>query len=366
LQGPTLYDVLRVSPVAKPETVEAAYRRLARTYHPDGSPAAGSAGKMAELNAAYQVLRDPTRRAAYDASIGLHDAAARRRGRWHSRIGLAAGLVVLLVVAAYVLSEPGSERDERANLQATEVARANAALTAQVLREAVSGDQVQPGTTPAAATLEIQAALGTPEALSADGTRQLADTEAPGAAISAQAAPETKELRPAGLAETSEALAARANRESEQDLARPEVVQAEAMVGEAGRQVEELAAGPAQPALPEPLPSAQSAATPAAPPCIESDRMEFDGLLLEPLRRSDTVEYFGRGRVRNGCDKPVRIQLVFEALGADGTVVLNGQTRPLVLAPGQASEVNDSIGFRPRADVASFQAFASITDAGGN
>jgi hypothetical protein len=65
---PSLYEVLQVSPRADPEVVHAAYRVLARIHHPDLNPAPDAARFMRRLNAAYEVLRDPERRARYDAS----------------------------------------------------------------------------------------------------------------------------------------------------------------------------------------------------------------------------------------------------------------------------------------------------------
>jgi curved DNA-binding protein CbpA len=58
------YKVLQVDPEADPEVIRAAYRRLAQKHHPDYG---GNDRRMAELNAAYFVLRDPQRRAGYDA-----------------------------------------------------------------------------------------------------------------------------------------------------------------------------------------------------------------------------------------------------------------------------------------------------------
>lgn len=58
-----LYDHLSVTPDAQPAVVEAAYRALMKQHHPDH---AGAAQRAAEINAAYAVLRDPQRRAAYD------------------------------------------------------------------------------------------------------------------------------------------------------------------------------------------------------------------------------------------------------------------------------------------------------------
>ena len=61
-----LYQVLQVDPAADAEVLEAAYRRLARKYHPDVSSAPDAQTRMRELNDAYSTLRDPVRRAGYD------------------------------------------------------------------------------------------------------------------------------------------------------------------------------------------------------------------------------------------------------------------------------------------------------------
>jgi hypothetical protein len=62
-----LYRVLQVDPSADAEVVEAAYRRLARKFHPDVSARADAEARIRELNSAYEVLGDAGRRAAYDA-----------------------------------------------------------------------------------------------------------------------------------------------------------------------------------------------------------------------------------------------------------------------------------------------------------
>jgi hypothetical protein len=62
--------VLQVDPSAEPEVIEAAFRRLARKYHPDVNPEPGAAVRMRELSAAYDVLRDAGRRAEYDRGRG--------------------------------------------------------------------------------------------------------------------------------------------------------------------------------------------------------------------------------------------------------------------------------------------------------
>lgn len=61
-----VYERLNVDPSASPDAIRLAYRLLAHRLQPDrnASPAAVSA--MVQINQAYAVLRDPTRRAAYD------------------------------------------------------------------------------------------------------------------------------------------------------------------------------------------------------------------------------------------------------------------------------------------------------------
>ncbi len=51
------YETLQVSPTAEPEVIAAAYRALAKKYHPDRSDAADAIVHMARLNAAYQALK---------------------------------------------------------------------------------------------------------------------------------------------------------------------------------------------------------------------------------------------------------------------------------------------------------------------
>ena len=60
------YKVLQVDPEAEDEVIQAAYRRLARKYHPDVASDPAAADRMAAINAAWAVLRDAAGRAAYD------------------------------------------------------------------------------------------------------------------------------------------------------------------------------------------------------------------------------------------------------------------------------------------------------------
>ncbi len=69
------YKVLQVDPDAEAEVIEAAYRRLARKYHPDVSGGSGTTQRMQELNEAYTMLRDPARREAYHRAFQRDQAA---------------------------------------------------------------------------------------------------------------------------------------------------------------------------------------------------------------------------------------------------------------------------------------------------
>jgi curved DNA-binding protein CbpA len=61
------YQALGVPPTAGPEEIRAAYLRLMREHHPDLHPGdLVSAGTAREVNAAYEVLGDQAKRAAYD------------------------------------------------------------------------------------------------------------------------------------------------------------------------------------------------------------------------------------------------------------------------------------------------------------
>jgi molecular chaperone DnaJ len=62
-----LYGLLGVAPDAGDDEIKSAYRARARELHPDTNPGdAASEAKFKEVTVAYEVLRDPERRARYD------------------------------------------------------------------------------------------------------------------------------------------------------------------------------------------------------------------------------------------------------------------------------------------------------------
>ncbi len=60
------YKIMGVARQASAEDIKRAHRKLARQYHPDVSKEPGAEAKFKELTEAYEVLRDPEKRAAYD------------------------------------------------------------------------------------------------------------------------------------------------------------------------------------------------------------------------------------------------------------------------------------------------------------
>lgn len=110
------YSVLKVHPQCDQKTLEAAYRELAKIYHPD-HPETADTDKFREVLNAYRAIKEPEERAQYDLQYSLHtgfsfevaDAADEKSerealsdGDAHSRI-----LMHLYKRRRDVASEPG-------------------------------------------------------------------------------------------------------------------------------------------------------------------------------------------------------------------------------------------------------------------
>src|SRR5688500_3992912 len=84
---PDPYATLGVGREATASQLRAAYRRLAKRYHPDVHASAQASEDMKRVNRAWEILSSPSRRAQYDASVaartdqatGGHWAGAPRR-----------------------------------------------------------------------------------------------------------------------------------------------------------------------------------------------------------------------------------------------------------------------------------------------
>ncbi len=72
------YQVLHVRRDADPAVIEKAYKALSMKYHPDRLPAEARSEanrRMQRINEAYEVLRDPRRRRAYDRMLPSEGAS---------------------------------------------------------------------------------------------------------------------------------------------------------------------------------------------------------------------------------------------------------------------------------------------------
>lgn len=82
-----LYQALGVSPDASADDIKRAYRKMARKYHPDVNATPEADAKFKAAGEAYDVLRDPEKRAAYDRygakwDQPRPDPAQQQRGGW--------------------------------------------------------------------------------------------------------------------------------------------------------------------------------------------------------------------------------------------------------------------------------------------
>ncbi len=63
------YQILQVSQTAEKEVIEAAYKSLARKYHPDINKTSEAMERMKDINWAYEMLSDPIRRTEFDQNV---------------------------------------------------------------------------------------------------------------------------------------------------------------------------------------------------------------------------------------------------------------------------------------------------------
>lgn len=66
MQYKDYYEIMGVTRDASQEEIKRAYRKLARKYHPDVSKEPDAELRFKEVGEAYEVLKDPEKRAAYD------------------------------------------------------------------------------------------------------------------------------------------------------------------------------------------------------------------------------------------------------------------------------------------------------------
>lgn len=80
------YNYLQVSEQAEQEVIEAAYKRLARKYHPDNDFSTESEERMKLINQAYDVLSDAAKRKEYDRWL-LAQRKSSNTSRTYDRTG---------------------------------------------------------------------------------------------------------------------------------------------------------------------------------------------------------------------------------------------------------------------------------------
>ena len=105
------YRILGVSPDADGPAIRSAYRALMRVYHPDRNDDSEAQSRAREITAAFAILGDPEKRAAYDAQtfggIAIGDknwfAPQRRAPAPLRKVGLACVAVTFLLSLALVV-----------------------------------------------------------------------------------------------------------------------------------------------------------------------------------------------------------------------------------------------------------------------
>ena len=93
MQFKDYYDTLGVTRSASAEEIKRAYRKLARKYHPDVSKERNAEARFKDVQEAYEVLKDPDKRTAYD-QLG-RDYRSGQQFRpppdWEQRFGFSGG-----------------------------------------------------------------------------------------------------------------------------------------------------------------------------------------------------------------------------------------------------------------------------------
>ena len=79
------YQVLGIDPKASEDEIKKAYKKLARTYHPDLNPKRRitAEDRFKRLQEAYRVLSDPVSRQQYDQSLGISRPTSQSNSQPH-------------------------------------------------------------------------------------------------------------------------------------------------------------------------------------------------------------------------------------------------------------------------------------------
>jgi DnaJ-class molecular chaperone len=113
------YEVLGIAPGAGDEAIKDAFHGLAKTFHPDlNAGDALSERRFKEISQAYETLRDPKTRTAYELGLMHQRKRARRRISAAAMTGFATSMfctIVISLVMIWLLTDTGQvspgERD---------------------------------------------------------------------------------------------------------------------------------------------------------------------------------------------------------------------------------------------------------------
>lgn len=140
------YRTLNIPPGATADEIQRSYRTLARRYHPDLNSQPSAARAMAAINAAYEILGEPSRRAAYD--------------RTHTRTHFALDDAILSAAHDQLLRERWSVVQDKENAL---VLRTGSRIAQVLLTRLVKMSFIQPTLQRASGLLVILAANIEPE-----------------------------------------------------------------------------------------------------------------------------------------------------------------------------------------------------------
>lgn len=76
------YQILEVDSRASQTEIKRAYHRLAKLFHPDSHHQMANHERIAQVNAAYEVLKDPQQRSRYDQAESVRAVMAASGARW--------------------------------------------------------------------------------------------------------------------------------------------------------------------------------------------------------------------------------------------------------------------------------------------
>jgi molecular chaperone DnaJ len=151
------YEILGVERNASADELKAAYRKLAKQYHPDVNREPGSEEQFKELNEAYAVLSDEQKRAAYDR-FGQAGLSGMGGGADYSDFGMA-DIFESFFGGSFAGGTRGSRRSPRRGTdlrydltiefeEAITGAEREIEITRQETCSTCKGTGAEPGTTP--------------------------------------------------------------------------------------------------------------------------------------------------------------------------------------------------------------------------